>query len=629
MSLQKAKAIISEKMHNFEQLKDLFKNNTGYIGKFTEYLFNSNITIEDIKQTYNDILELKDSNKPINVYKYDTYESLIDDIIKTKNDILVKRLINQFPSKQKVLIEDLIKTPKNYLTTLKVSKMEDISAFISKISRYDNKSDLISALELFSKDVDNSKETILSKLEKTQSDIVVNKNDIIIVEIKSFQDLVDVASDTSWCILRESTFKDYTSNGQRQFIIFDYNKEYDTEFKIGFTINNRGGYRTAHDILDNYIREENLSKILSIVNVSISSLFRGNVKYDTLSISKEIDGINRKTKVSSIKMISEMICYDKDLSSKLLNKLIFVYDINSENEYIKNISRPKTDIIKDIISNLFNDIEVVNESDLININSELPLIYDSLQTNIIKGYKNPYTIKESYIYGSSYVDKVIESYLYCNDVAILKVIKYGYDYMLDSLSYRKKTNDYLRITKEHVLIIINRLLKSKNKDLLACGILLHLTINDLSYRKSIKDYREVISNTILKSNSLLSEYWFLFDGNNDFDFKLDLSNNNVLNNFVITNQNIHLIEKKDYFNNIYDLYEYEDHYDIVNNLLSHLDGFETTLKVYLDSDSVSGYEKLSQKIENNDLKTILQRITSPEYIKKPFEKEGKVTIILK
>jgi hypothetical protein len=41
------------------------------------------------------------------------------------------------------------------------------------------------------------------------------------------------------------------------------------------------------------------------------------------------------------------------------------------------------------------------------------------------------------------------------------------------------------------------------------------------------------------------------------------------------------------------------------------------------------HEKLSQKIENNDLKTILQRITSPEYIKKPFEKEGKVTIILK
>mgnify|MGYP003523837648 FL=1 len=63
MSLQKAKSIISEKMNNFEQLKELFKNNTGYIGKFTEYLFNSNITIEDIKQTYNDILELKETNK--------------------------------------------------------------------------------------------------------------------------------------------------------------------------------------------------------------------------------------------------------------------------------------------------------------------------------------------------------------------------------------------------------------------------------------------------------------------------------------------------------------------------------------------------------------------------------------
>ncbi len=320
MSLQKAKSIISEKMNNFEQLKDLFKNNTGYIGKFTEYLFNSNITIEDIKQTYNDILELKETNKPINVYKYDTYESLIDMIIKTKNDILVKRLINQFPSKQKGLIEDLIKTPKNYLTTLKVSKMEDISVFISKISRYDNKTDLMDALELFSRDVDNSKETILSKLEKSQSEIVINEDNIIIVEIKSFQDLVDVASDTSWCILRESTFKDYTSNGQRQFILFDYNIEYDTQFKIGFTINNRGGYRTAHDILDGYVSEGTLSKKLSSVNTSIQSLFIGDIKLNSDEIYDRINNIKKSTKVTEIKMLSDLVSIDKDFSSKLLNK---------------------------------------------------------------------------------------------------------------------------------------------------------------------------------------------------------------------------------------------------------------------------------------------------------------------
>ena len=617
-------------MNNFEQLKDLFKNNTGYIGKFTEYLFNSNMTIEDIKQTYNDILELKETNKPINVYKYDTYESLIDMIIKTKNDILVKRLINQFPSKQKGLIEDLIKTPKNYLTTLKVSKMEDILVFISKISRYDNKTDLMDALELFSRDVDNSKETILFKLEKSQSEIVINEDNIIIVEIKSFQDLVDVASDTSWCILRESTFKDYTSNGQRQFILFDYNIEYDTQFKIGFTINNRGGYRTAHDILDGYVSEGTLTKKLSNVNASIQSLFIGDIKLNSDEISEKINNIRKSTKVTEIKMLSDLVSIDKDFSSKLLNKLIFVYNINSENDYTKNLTKPKNDIIKNIICNLFKDNEVVNESDLSNINSELPLIYDSLKIRtLIKGYRNPYTMNDTHIYGNSYVQKVINSYLDCNDSAILKEMKYGYGYKLGSLSYRNKTKDYLYLTKEQVLIIINRLLKSKNEDLLACGILLHLTINDLSYRESIKNYKEVISNTILKSNSLLSEYWSLFDGNGDFDFKLDLSNDDVLREFIISNQNIHLIEKKDYFNNIYDLYEYEDRYDIINNLLNHLNGFETTFKVYLDSDSVIGYEKLSKKIENNDLKTILQRITSSEYIKKPFEKEGKVTIIIK
>ncbi len=46
-NMERAKSIISKKMKAFDSLKDLLKNNLGYIGKFTEYLINNNVPYKE------------------------------------------------------------------------------------------------------------------------------------------------------------------------------------------------------------------------------------------------------------------------------------------------------------------------------------------------------------------------------------------------------------------------------------------------------------------------------------------------------------------------------------------------------------------------------------------------------
>lgn len=51
-NLDKAKSIISNKMAAFDKLKNLLSKNMGYMGKFTEYLFDENIKFDELENLY-------------------------------------------------------------------------------------------------------------------------------------------------------------------------------------------------------------------------------------------------------------------------------------------------------------------------------------------------------------------------------------------------------------------------------------------------------------------------------------------------------------------------------------------------------------------------------------------------
>jgi len=79
-----AKSIISKKMAAFDKLKNLLSNNMGYMGKFTEFLFEENIPYESLEILYNDLIHLKKKNRSFDIGEF-KYEKLVDKIISQNN----------------------------------------------------------------------------------------------------------------------------------------------------------------------------------------------------------------------------------------------------------------------------------------------------------------------------------------------------------------------------------------------------------------------------------------------------------------------------------------------------------------------------------------------------------------
>lgn len=277
-NLQQAKSIlraneIPENNKNFLIIKDLLKDNLGYIGWFTKMFFEFGIGLNDLKELYRIISTeseiITGLSKP--VISYSDWEALMDDIIKSQNKISVKRVVNEFPQLQKSFINLSNSTEVSLLS--KLSKFKDKENFYKKISRYKTKKELIDAIKLFTTDERKVGYTnIKNAIVKSKAKIVYDSHfdDIIICEV-DFSQLRQLASDTSWCILSESTFKSYANGIDKQYIIFLTDKTGNMS-KIGITYGLR--FRTAHAINDSYVDQSTISKLLDDRGASIDILKR-------------------------------------------------------------------------------------------------------------------------------------------------------------------------------------------------------------------------------------------------------------------------------------------------------------------------------------------------------------------
>jgi hypothetical protein len=324
-NVQRAKSFIAKKLETWEKLKEMLKSNPGYIGKFTEYLFDDKISLEDLEITYKNLLDLKRKGKTIDIEEYN-YEGLTDRIIKEQNSVKVNSVISQFPSIQKALIRELLKiNPGNAtLKLLKLSEKENLNIFISKISRYKTTADLSNAIDIFLKSIDNEKSTIISKVEKLEaSEVVVDRENILIVRVGRFENLEPLASDCAWCILSKSNWSSYT-NKRKQFIFFDFNKdELDPSFKIGITLNSDGSVYAAHDMLDRNVSSSIKDYLLSLgVDLKKDVLFADNDKKIDLSkikITGSISNTSLNQLLNSVKIESV-----KEILNRLIGKSIKV-----------------------------------------------------------------------------------------------------------------------------------------------------------------------------------------------------------------------------------------------------------------------------------------------------------------
>ena len=78
-NMERSKSIFAKKVEAYDKLKDLLSKNLGYIGKFTEYLFEENIKMSDLESTFKDLLYLKSRSINIDISNL-KFEALVDKI---------------------------------------------------------------------------------------------------------------------------------------------------------------------------------------------------------------------------------------------------------------------------------------------------------------------------------------------------------------------------------------------------------------------------------------------------------------------------------------------------------------------------------------------------------------------
>jgi hypothetical protein len=109
-------------------------------------------------------------------------------------------------------------------------------------------------------------ELILEHAEELLATVVSNQDDVIIIETEFYQQMSDLGSN-SWCIVRdEGYYDDYAGNGNRQYIVFDFNQSSSSvESMIGITLSPDGTYRNAHLKDDESTDAENVEKFTDII----------------------------------------------------------------------------------------------------------------------------------------------------------------------------------------------------------------------------------------------------------------------------------------------------------------------------------------------------------------------------
>jgi len=251
-NVQRSKAIIAQRMKDYESLKDrLTRDNTlGYLGKLTELLFLGS-PLTDLMAAYDRLVALRRTNIRFDIDSMSTLEDIQDAIEVKEREVRVKQVLSQMPPTQKRWFSGNYMTQSDLNLLDKMSKVNS-APFMRKISQYRDKETLLAMANTFMRTAGSPADRAHFKGLAGGGLKVVHEDDrVIIFHTAKVSDLLKVGGDTAWCIKSPSTFDRYTSNGSTQYVLVDFDQDrWDPRFKIGFTLSRSGEVKHAHDILD-------------------------------------------------------------------------------------------------------------------------------------------------------------------------------------------------------------------------------------------------------------------------------------------------------------------------------------------------------------------------------------------
>lgn len=314
-NVQQAKSIlrslnIDQSDESFKKIRELLKGHEGYVGWFTKLFYIKKYKMNDLLELYDFI---KDNSAFIsmlktNIIQYDNIEKLQDDVELIKSESQLRRVYNEFPSKQKAFID--IKKDSSLLDSL--SRRKDYKGFFKKVASYHTRKELIDNLNVFLKtDPTASLDKIMNISKKNGSEIkhFSYENNILIIRVFNSSQLNDVAGDCSWCIRNSGTFQSYVGNNGKQYIIFLFDRT-DNLSRIGVTMRidkpESKFFSTAHDRRDSFVSYSKLESLLSEYEYKVSDLSYklSDINPNTTSVSSLQKAFNlSKEEIVKIKSI--------------------------------------------------------------------------------------------------------------------------------------------------------------------------------------------------------------------------------------------------------------------------------------------------------------------------------------
>lgn len=235
-NLNRARAVlrqvgVPENNPNFIKLRELLRNNLGYTGKFTEWMFLQKVEFSQLQNLYNRIKDERLS-KPIDQFK--TPEEVIDSLIRTNTETDINQILNAIPGRTRQFLKDCddFEQFENFLKQHAGKKDALIDFFSKKGGRYGSDYDEYEVIDQLIEDlekiVDAKSISDISKLAQTSKNIkLVFEDEKALIVAVNYDGIKEVGSNY-WCIVEdEDTFNDYviqTDEPTIQLVVYSKDK---------------------------------------------------------------------------------------------------------------------------------------------------------------------------------------------------------------------------------------------------------------------------------------------------------------------------------------------------------------------------------------------------------------------
>ena len=226
-------------------------------------------------------LQSKLSKGTITAYTsgYD-FASIVREMMLLRRNKRANDVINSFNTAQKKVLKGYTLSDRDYDTLSKFGKLsgKKKSNFIRKMSTIEDPVEILKQMS-FLADIHfewNKKSFMeyINNLEGLNCNVVIDRDNIVLLEVKDYEAVKRLAKATNWCISKDKKYwNEYVEmrSNATQYVMFDFSKKEDDNLSIvGFTTVHDRGITHAHDFQNRNIMGSKRNNVVAEIKSFVS-----------------------------------------------------------------------------------------------------------------------------------------------------------------------------------------------------------------------------------------------------------------------------------------------------------------------------------------------------------------------